>query len=243
MAGEVRPRRPVIGITVDVEEEYLRLKLHYPVAINEAGAVPVLVSHSSDPSSVAEIIDGLLIPGGGDIDPSYYLKASQRSCCGIHAGTVQSGKKDRLDTTRYEIVRRERTDFEINLLEAIMELRKPVLGVCYGMQLINVALGGGLYQDLVSEFDTAIDHSRGNHRILGKGSLIEGEFTVNSSHHQGVKQLGRGLLAVACSDDGLVEAIQLRDHPFFMGVQWHPERDGGDLSRKLFRTFVEKAHD
>jgi putative glutamine amidotransferase len=243
MAGEETKRRPLIGITVDVEEEYLRLRRHYPVAISEAGAVPVLVSHSSDPSSVAEIIDGLLIPGGGDIDPSYYLKEAQRCCCRIHAGTVQSGKKDRFDTTRYEIVRRERTDFEIDLLEAIMELRKPVLGVCYGMQLINVALGGGLYQDLVSEFDTAIDHTRGNHRILGEGSLIEGEFTVNSSHHQGVKQLGRGLLAVACSDDSLVEAIQLRDYPFFMGVQWHPERDGGDMSRKLFRTFVEKAHD
>lgn len=242
MGGKGASNKPVIGITVDDDGEYLKLKSHYPAVVIEAGAVPVLLPPSVDPASVIGIIDGLLIPGGGDIDPSYYLKSVQSPASEVHYGTGRNGLGKRGSTAPYEIVSRKRTDFEIALLAAIMELRKPVLGVCYGMQLINVALGGGLYQDIVSELGTSVDHVKGNHRILGKGSPIEGELTVNSSHHQGVKQLGRGLLAVARSDDGLVEAIRLRDYPFLVGVQWHPERDDGDLSRRLFRTFVETAH-
>jgi putative glutamine amidotransferase len=235
-------RKPVIGITVDVVEEYFRIKSHYPAAVIKAGAVPILLPCSVDPSSVIGIIDGLLISGGGDIDPSYYLNPVQGSGYEVHRGTGRNGVGKRGGNGQYEIVPRERTDFEIAILAAIMELRKPVLGVCYGMQLINVALGGGLYQDIVSELGTTIDHVKGNHRIFGKGSPIEGEFVVKSSHHQAVKQLGRGLLGVACSDDGLVEAVRLRDYPFLVGVQWHPERDDGDLSRRLFRSFVETAH-
>lgn len=213
-------RRPVIGISVDQEGEYLRLKHHYSTAIVDAGGTPVLLPHCDDPRMFVNIIDGLLIPGGGDIDPSYY---SEKSLPGI---TVVPG---------------QRTDFEIALLKAIMELRKPALGVCYGMQLINVALGGSLYQDIESRAGTSVDHTKGSHRIIGNGKWLRGEFVVNTSHHQAVKELGQNLEVVAVSEDDLVEAVRLTGYPFLIGVQWHPERSNDELSGILFSSFVEAA--
>jgi putative glutamine amidotransferase len=227
MENEKAARSPIIGITVDLEGEYLRLRHHYPPAIRNAGGTPVLIPNTNDPHAVAEIIDGLLIPGGGDIDPSYYSESS------IFSEDEQATHKT---------VSSERTGFEIALLRAIMELGKPALGICYGMQLMNVALGGSLYQDIGIQFGGTIDHGKGNHGILGQGDLLRGEFFVNSSHHQAVKQLGSGLSAIASSDDGLVEAIQLNGYPFVIGIQWHPERSDDGLSRKLFSSFVQSAH-
>lgn len=226
MGNEKAAGRPIIGITLDLEGEYLRLKQHYPPAIRDAGGIPFLIPPANDPRAVALIIDGLLIPGGGDIDPSYYSESP------ISGGDEQ---------TPHQTVSRERTEFEIALLKAIMELRKPVLGICYGVQLVNVALGGSLYQDIGVQFGRTIDHRKGSHRILGTGDLLKGEFVVNSSHHQAVREIGRGLAPVAFSDDGLVEAIELSGYPFLKGVQWHPERARDVLSLKLFDSFVKSA--
>jgi putative glutamine amidotransferase len=210
--------RPVIGISLDREGEYLKLKHHYAPAIVNAGGTAVLLPDENDPLWIAREIDGLLIPGGQDIDPSYFSEPPHPTS---------------------KITPKERTDFEIYLLKAIMELRKPVFGICYGMQLINVAFGGSLYQDIESQFGTAVDHRRGGHRIRGNSDMIKGEAWVNSSHHQGVKQLGEHLDASAVSDDRLVEAICMKDYPFLVAVQWHPERSDDGLSIKLFRSFVE----
>ena len=230
--------KPLIGITLDREGEYLRLKYQYPPAILRAGGIPILVPHCNDPVVVADTIDALLIPGGGDIDPSYY---SEEAAFMKGEGGILEKKKG-CEDVQLHTVPRERTDFEISLLRAIMKLKKPVFGICYGMQLINVACGGSLYQDIACQFNTTIDHKKGSHRILGKGETLEGEFTVNSSHHQAVKGLGNGLSVSAFSEDGMVEAITLPNYPFLTGVQWHPERSEDELSLILFSAFVESAH-
>ncbi len=210
--------RPTVGITLDRKGEYLRLKHHYATAIVRAGATVMLLPDENDPLSVARQIDGLLIPGGPDIDPAYFSEPA-------HPAT--------------RIGARERTGFEIRLLRAIMELGKPVLGICYGMQLINVALGGSLYQDIADEFGVSVDHTRGRHRIRGEIGMTKGEAWVNTSHHQGIKELGERLEASAVSDDGLVEAVRLPGYPYLMAVQWHPEREDSELSSKIFKSFLE----
>ena len=213
--------KPIIGMPIDKEGEYLRLRYQYSEAVIKAGGLPLLIPHENDPLSVAEIIDGLLIPGGADIAPSYFAEEPHSSL---------------------KIAPRERTDFEIGVVKAIMKARKPIFGICYGMQLINVALGGSLYQDIGSQLDTAIDHRRGYHRIMGGDSMFRGEFMVNTSHHQAVRGLGDRLEVCAASDDQLVEAICLSDYPFLVGVQWHPERSDDALSMNLFRRFVGAAY-
>jgi putative glutamine amidotransferase len=220
MGSERVNGKPIIGITLDVEGEYLRLRQAYPEAILIAGGIPLMIPPLNDPYLIAETIDGLLIPGGGDIDPSYY---AEDACSTLN------------------LVPKERSDFEINLLRRIMVQRKPIFGICYGMQLINVAFGGSLYQDLGSRFDITVDHGQGIHRITGTGEGIQGEFMVNSSHHQGIKKMGNGLTAAAYSDDTLVEATHMAGYPFLTAVQWHPERSDDALSRGLLRLFVEQA--
>ncbi len=220
MDGRVQGSRPIIGISMDRDGEYLRLKHHYSSAILSAGGIPVLIPPGGEPLRYVPFLDGLLIPGGGDMDPSYYSEKPRPG-----AGSVP----------------RQRTDFEIALLKAIMELRKPVFGVCYGMQLINVVFGGSLYQDIKSEMKTSVDHTMGNHLVIGNGEWLKGECAVNTSHHQAVRKLGQGLEVIAVSEDRLVEAIRLTGYPFLLGVQWHPERSDDELSRILFSSFVEAA--
>lgn len=225
MEGNRIKNKPAIGITLDIDEEYLRLKRLYPSAIIRAGGIPLMIPSGNEPSLIADFIDGLLIPGGKDIDPSYFSEAPHP--------TVRT-------------VARERTEFEIALLRAVMELKKPVFGICYGMQLINVALGGNLYQDMESQINDVLDHRNGNHGIKiihdPRFTTHDSRFVVNSSHHQAVRKLGEGLEACAFSDDGIVEAFSLRDYPFLFAVQWHPERSDDELSLSLLRLFVEEAH-
>lgn len=228
--------RPVIGITIDIEGEYLRLKHQYPSAVMRAGGMPVLIPHKSDTSSVARFIDGLLIPGGNDIDPSYFHELPHPSV---------------------RLTPRERTNFEITLLRSVMELGKPVLGICYGMQLINVTLGGSLYQDIGSQISGAIDHRNGRHNIeIVQPAAVHilrpliGKLTgvvVGSSHHQAVKGLGEGLEVFAVSEEGVIEGLFKKDYPFLVGVQWHPERVSefeekyDKLSSGIFELFIKHA--
>ncbi|MCL5024203.1 MAG: gamma-glutamyl-gamma-aminobutyrate hydrolase family protein [Nitrospirae bacterium] len=222
MADRAGKDRPVIGIIADREGHYVTVSYDYLSAVVRAGGLPVVSAAGSDPEALIRVIDALLIPGGDDLDPSLYSEEPR-------PGT--------------KIVGRERTDFEIALVKAIMKLRKPVFGICYGMQLMNVALGGSLYQDIRAEFGGTVDHTAGSHRVRGKGELMQGEFLVNSTHHQAVKELAHSLEAGAVSDEGLIEAIVLPGHPFFAGVQWHPERSDDGLSRSLFRSLVVAARE
>jgi putative glutamine amidotransferase len=137
------------------------------------------------------------------------------------------------------LVCRERSDFEKEMIHEIIGLRKPLFAICYGMQLLNVVLGGNLYQDIESQLPRAINHKE-NHliEVSDSGPLPAGRYMVNSAHHQAVKALGGGLESLATSSDGLLEAFYMKDYPFLLGVQWHPERPEG-LSDVIFGLFVE----
>jgi putative glutamine amidotransferase len=212
--------KPKIGITLDIEGEYLRLRRNYVGAITKAGGMPFFIPPLENAVFYAEKIDALLIPGGRDINPSYY-----------HEDILHQVK----------LVPRERSDFEISLLREMIKLHKPVFGICYGMQLINVASGGTLYQDIESQLSLDIDHRKGYHKIVIKQNrfIEEGECSVDSTHHQAVKELGSGLVGFAFSQDKLIEAFYGKNHPFLVGVQWHPERLlDSSLSLKLFQAFI-----
>ncbi len=160
-------------------------------------------------------LDGLLLQGGADIDPALY-------------GEPVTHSRGRMDTVRDR--------FECELLRAFVAAGKPVLGICRGLQLINVAFGGSLYQDLGEDAATSAAHHVADlydehiHPIrIGADSWLAGVYgglpggAVNSIHHQGIKQLGNGLLVEARADDGVVEAIRWQGDSFVVGVQWHPE--------------------
>jgi putative glutamine amidotransferase len=143
-------------------------------------------------------------------------------------------------------VPRERSGFEISLLKEVVSREKPILGICYGMQLINVVFGGTLYQDIGSELSVENNHGKGYHIIVIAENrfLTKGKFSVNSTHHQVVKKLGTGLIDFAHSQDNLVEAFYKRNYPFLVGVQWHPERMMDDnLSLDLFYSFVKASRE
>jgi putative glutamine amidotransferase len=211
----------------------------YVHAVLAAGGVPVVFSPLLGTSLAARALDGvagLLLTGGEDIDPAWYGESPSPL----------------LDPPS-----RDRDLFELALLAVARELGLPTLGVCRGIQLINVALGGTLYQDLATERPGPVEHRPAGARDLrshqvrllpdsrAARALGAEAVQVNSSHHQGIKELGRGLVASGWTEDGLIEAVESRaGSPWLLAVQWHPEEmhaereapDGG-----LFAALVEAA--
>lgn len=208
-------KRPVIGITMDLEEEYFKVKALYSEAIYSAGALPVLLPpHDGIIPYIKNLVDGLVISGGGDIPPEYY------------------GQKPEAKNLR--VVDKKRIEFELKILKEFLEAKKPVLGICYGMQLINVFFGGSLFQDIKN-------HSGKLHEVeIIENILIpHGKYTVNSSHHQAIKETGTGIIKIGISkEDDIIEAIAHKDYPYLFGIQWHPERMETEISLKIFKNFV-----
>ncbi|OGW22496.1 MAG: hypothetical protein A2X55_00690 [Nitrospirae bacterium GWB2_47_37] len=221
--------KPIIGITSDIDGDLFKLRQDYVSAVEKCGGLPLILPPTADNiPQIADLIDGLLLPGGNDLLPEYY------------------GEEISVPLETLKFVKKERSDFELALFKEVIKRNKSILGICYGMQLINVALGGTLYQDIGAQIKGASDHKTGRHAVQISRSLSfipqSSADTVNSTHHQAVKALADGLEAFALSDDGIVEGIYKKDYNFLIGVQWHPERIFYDkLSLGIFEAFIKGA--
>ena len=231
--------RPVIGIEVDIEESSSNRRLYtkcyqtYIDAIWRAGGMPRLIAPIEELEYLSVVIaeiDGLVIPGGDDIAARHF-GAEPHPC------------------ERTTLVREERVSFGRRLVEACLGRRKAILGICYGAQLVNVVLGGSIYQDLADLRPGSDAHkSDGDadlrHRVeLAEGSALSKMFgrrhvEVNSVHHQAIERAGSGLVVSARAPDGVIEAVECPERSVY-AVQWHPERPScGPSGPELFRAFV-----
>ncbi|MBS1957655.1 MAG: gamma-glutamyl-gamma-aminobutyrate hydrolase family protein [Cyanobacteria bacterium SZAS-4] len=232
--------KPIIGINLDVTSgspPQASIQTTYYEAIQKAGGIPVLLPPMSDEDldAVLRSLNGVLLIGGLDYCPSKY---------GEEASEL------------VEVCDKQREEFDFRLIDRTLhQTNLPILGICAGAQLLNISLGGSLIQDINCELpDTNVVHTinKGwqadphkhpvNLQLSSQlGRIYKSDrLNVPTSHHQSVKQLGKGLVAVAHADDGIIEAIELEDRPFIIGVQWHPERDfAGNID--LFQHFIQAA--
>jgi putative glutamine amidotransferase len=245
-------QHPVIGVTTQTLHAIdgippglppsVVMNQRYYAAVADAGAVPILIPLlDGDPDTLKRVYalcDGLLIPGGVDIDPEFF-------------GEAPHPQLGRTDSARDRV--------ELQLTRWAVEDRKPLLGLCRGLQVINVALGGTLYQDLGAQCPGGIKHDYfpifgyTRDHLAHEVALRDGtrmrealeldRVPVNSMHHQGIKTLAPSLVASAVAPDGLVEAAESADDHFLVGVQWHPEvfEASDPHTRGLFREFVRQA--
>jgi putative glutamine amidotransferase len=232
--------RPLIGITSygrAGQRQTFSLPCEYVDVVRLAGGVPVVLpAVEGEIPEALDAIDALILPGGGDVDPAHYGGPRHDANYGISA---------------------ERDGFELKLAKvALARTTLPILCICRGMQLLNVALGGNLVAHIPDHYGDSVMHRHPElqptqhpvrldpqsrlSRILGASDLV-----VHSVHHQAVGRLGAGLRPVAWSPDGVVEAVESERHDLVIGVQWHPELGalGDERQRRLFEMLVESTGD
>lgn len=235
--------RPLIGLTAALRKDdattmSARVRQTYVQAILDAGGAPVLIPAGPEETLRATLqrLDGLLLTGGMDIVPSRFGEQPHPQLGGIEP---------------------ERDDMEILLCQWAVDGGKPLFGICRGIQVMNVAAGGTLYQDISSQYTTTIRHPSDTalprsfiaHDIIVEpgtrlsGLVGSGPLPVNSWHHQAAKDVGRGLVVTARAADGIIEAVEVPGHPFAVAVQFHPEDlyTIDERMRRLFVGFVEAA--
>ena len=229
---------PVIGITLDSEppggyatQPWYAVRENYCDAVARAGAIPILLPHEVDRTDdYLSMIDGLIITGGAfDVDPSLFGAEARHE-------TVKT--KDR------------RTAFELAATRGAIARDMPVLGICGGEQLLNVVFGGTLIQHIPDEVADALQHEQANPRTepghtvtVTDGTLLHriadrAELSVNSTHHQAVKDIGKDVVVNAVAPDGVIEGIEAPNYRFCLGVQWHPEYGVDPADTKIFDAFV-----
>jgi putative glutamine amidotransferase len=219
--------------------ERVRLSANYVRSLEGAGLVPVVIPPLTNPAAAAEILDavgGLLLTGGEDVDPARYGALPHPALGAVNAAR---------DAT------------EVALLAAARARAVPVLAICRGIQILNVAMGGTLVQDLTAERPSAITHDQPHDRAarthdvtIAAGSRLFAAtgataMAVNSYHHQAVDRLGRGLRVTATSSDGVIEGAEMEDPGWWvLAVQWHPEdltNDVREWDRGIFRAFADEV--
>lgn len=235
-----RSNNPIIGISVNVDGQTSRLHEAYINSVLDAGGIPVLIPATDDMDALCEIverIDGILLSGGSDIDGRYFGEPTLEGLTDV----IQ-----------------ERDTYDFLLLKMASDRQLPIFGICRGMQVINVAFGGGMWQDIPSQFpDKSLNHSiltdkeKPSHNVrIEKGSVLfdifgQEEIGVNSRHHQAVKDIAPGFRITATATDGVVEAIEAFPQYRILGVQWHPENmasEGGDKAMKrFFSRLIDEA--
>jgi putative glutamine amidotransferase len=227
---------PIIGITTHSRPEVAELYLPktYVDAVQAAGGTPILLPpNQPDPRQILQILDGLIFPGGGDINPILYG--------GMPHSTIYSVDSDR-------------DDFEFALAKLALTASIPVLGICRGMQMLNVASGGDLVTHVPEIYGSDIAHRLDHPRrptqhevdILPEsrlaGILGTTEATIVTWHHQAVRNLSIDWNVAAKAPDGLIEAIEHQRHPWMFALQWHPEMSAQDPAhQRLFQAFIDAA--
>ena len=232
-------KRIVIGLTpqgdgnkgYSISPDFIR-------ELNTLGAIAITLPSVTDDDELLQdalsLCDGIIFTGGPDVRPELFGETIIPSCGAIND---------------------ERDAFEIKLYKMAMDADKSILGVCRGVQVMNIAEGGNIYQDIYSQAQTSLVHhtldgKRALHAVkltdksvLNKIKFSTDNFTVNSYHHQSVKDLACGYEAIAYSEDGLIEAIYMPSRRFVAGVQWHPEKrfDGDEDSFRILIDFVESC--
>lgn len=227
--------KPIIAITPDIDiDGNTKILKAYIEAIETAGGIPVLLPYTENIDTVIsyiDICDGVCFTGGIDVDPKRYFEEKMMWC------------KDTQDN---------RDIFDLSVFALAKLKSKPIFAICRGAQLINVALGGMLYQDLAIETNTSIKHTQTEPKFSHShevkiientplfGLLGKDRIKINSFHHQAIKELAEGLEVMALADDGIIEAIYMPKYPYLRAYQWHPERicQNDENQKKIFKDFI-----
>ncbi|RSK34328.1 gamma-glutamyl-gamma-aminobutyrate hydrolase family protein [Bhargavaea beijingensis] len=231
--------KPLIGITTHVELDYKHVLNHdYIIAVQRAGGIPLLIpiDTENDAGRILDALDGLVVSGGGDIDPTLFGEEPHPKLGEISPGRDAS---------------------ELALIKGALERDMPLLTICRGLQIMVIAEGGDMYQDIYSQIDRQLlQHSQRANRVhlshfveTAEGSILREaaqaeKFRVNSYHHQAVRDVKAPFAVSGIASDGVIEAVESTEHRFAVGVQWHPEAlaaAGDGPSLRLFERFIETA--
>ena len=233
-------KSPIIGITLDYEENggyskfpWYAIRENYLSCLHKFGAIPFPLFHQNSVNDYfLKTLDGLVITGGNfDINPSLY--------------------SENINGSRN--IKNKRTNFEIEIFKKFLKTSKPILGICGGEQLMNVATGGDLIQDINASIETDVEHEQTNprnevsHEVTIKSNsklfqiINKDEIKVNSAHHQSVNKTGENFIASALASDEIIEAIEHIQHPWCLGIQWHPEFLITDADIAIVKDFINHA--
>lgn len=235
--------KPIIGITASKElgKEQYAIEEADTAAIMQAGGLPIMLPHltgEADIEQIANHIDGLFAAGGYDIDPTLFGEEPHPNL---------------------GVIIPSRDAFELELIKKVLELGKPILAVCRGAQILNIAVGGDMYQDITDQIGgDLLQHKQkapkfhGSHYVhVPEGSLLHlltgsGKLKVNSRHHQANRRVPESFLISGKASDGVIEAIESKEHRFVLGLQWHPENmaiASDEASMRIFEGFIEACRE